>query len=35
MQLALVALVILPMLPDRTVGPYDVVNPREACGWWC
>jgi uncharacterized membrane protein (DUF4010 family) len=32
MQLALVALVILPMLPDRTVGPYDVVNPREA--WW-
>jgi uncharacterized membrane protein (DUF4010 family) len=32
MQFALVSLVILPVLPDRIVGPYDVVNPREA--WW-
>lgn len=29
MNLALVALVILPVLPDRTYGPYDVLNPRE------
>jgi len=29
MRLALVALVILPILPNRTMGPYDVLNPRE------
>jgi uncharacterized membrane protein (DUF4010 family) len=28
-RLALVALVILPVLPDRTFGPYDVLNPRQ------
>src|SRR3972149_6300026 len=27
MQLALVTLVILPVLPNRTFGPYDVLNP--------
>lgn len=27
MQLALVTLVILPVLPNRTYGPYDVFNP--------
>lgn len=27
MQFVLVALVILPVLPNRTVGPYDVLNP--------
>ena len=32
MQFALVTLVILPILPDRTYGPYDVLNPREI--WW-
>jgi uncharacterized membrane protein (DUF4010 family) len=26
-QLVLVALVILPLLPDRIYGPYDVINP--------
>lgn len=26
-QLVLIALVILPLLPDRTYGPYDVLNP--------
>jgi len=26
-QLVLVSLVILPLLPDRTYGPYDVLNP--------
>lgn len=26
-QLVLIALVILPMLPDETYGPYDVLNP--------
>ena len=32
MQFALVTLVILPILPDRSYGPYDVLNPREI--WW-
>jgi uncharacterized membrane protein (DUF4010 family) len=27
MQFALVTLVVLPVLPDRTYGPYDVLNP--------
>lgn len=26
-RLALIALVVLPVLPDRTYGPYDVLNP--------
>ncbi|MBA3845269.1 MAG: MgtC/SapB family protein [Planctomycetes bacterium] len=29
MQFVLIALVILPILPDRTYGPYDVLNPHE------
>jgi uncharacterized membrane protein (DUF4010 family) len=29
MQFALVALVIFPALPDRTYGPYDVLNPHR------
>lgn len=29
MQFALLALAILPALPDRTFGPYDVFNPHE------
>jgi len=29
MRFALLSLVILPILPDRTFGPYDVVNLRE------
>jgi uncharacterized membrane protein (DUF4010 family) len=29
MQLVLIALVILPVLPDDTYGPYAVFNPRE------
>ena len=32
MQFALITLVILPILPDRTYGPYGVLNPREV--WW-
>jgi uncharacterized membrane protein (DUF4010 family) len=32
MQFALISLVILPVLPDRTYGPYSVLNPREI--WW-
>ena len=31
-QLVLVALVILPLLPDRTFGPYGVFNPYQI--WW-
>ena len=27
MQFALISLIILPVLPDRTFGPYDVLNP--------
>ncbi len=30
MQFILITLVILPVLPDRTFGPYDVVNPFNA-----
>jgi uncharacterized membrane protein (DUF4010 family) len=32
MQFVLISLVILPVLPDRTYGPFDVLNPREI--WW-
>jgi uncharacterized membrane protein (DUF4010 family) len=32
MQFALISLVILPVLPNRTFGPYDVLNPRQV--WW-
>lgn len=30
MEFAAISLIILPILPDRTFGPYDVINPREA-----
>lgn len=29
MQFVVISLVVLPVLPDRTYGPYDVLNPRE------
>ena len=29
MQFTLITLVILPILPNRTFGPFDVLNPRE------
>jgi len=29
MQFALITLVILPVLPNRSFGPYEVLNPRE------
>jgi uncharacterized membrane protein (DUF4010 family) len=32
MQLVLIALVILPVLPNRAYGPFEVLNPREI--WW-
>ena len=32
MQFTLISLVILPVLPDRPFGPYDVLNPRNV--WW-
>lgn len=32
MQFVLIALVILPLLPDRTFGPYGVLNPYQI--WW-
>ncbi len=31
-QFVLISLVILPIVPNRTFGPYDVINPREV--WW-
>ncbi|MEO8479047.1 MAG: MgtC/SapB family protein [Gemmatimonadota bacterium] len=31
-QFAVMALVILPLLPNRTFGPYDAFNPRQL--WW-
>ncbi|MBI5790191.1 MAG: MgtC/SapB family protein [Rhodocyclales bacterium] len=32
LQFGVLALVILPMLPDRNFGPYDALNPRNI--WW-
>lgn len=32
MQFVVISLVILPVLPDRTFGPYQVLNPHEI--WW-
>lgn len=32
MQFVVISLVILPVLPDRTMGPFDVLNPRNI--WW-
>jgi uncharacterized membrane protein (DUF4010 family) len=32
LQLLLVATVVIPLLPDRALGPYDAVNPR-VIGW--
>jgi uncharacterized membrane protein (DUF4010 family) len=32
MQFVLISLVILPLLPDQTYGPFDVLNPRNI--WW-
>jgi len=32
MQFVLIALVILPILPDRDMGPYGVLNPYQI--WW-
>jgi uncharacterized membrane protein (DUF4010 family) len=32
MQFALISLVILPVLPNRAYGPYEVLNPRNI--WW-
>ncbi len=29
MQFVLISLVVLPVLPDRTYGPFQVLNPRE------
>jgi uncharacterized membrane protein (DUF4010 family) len=32
LQFAVISLVILPVLPDQTYGPYQVLNPRQI--WW-
>jgi uncharacterized membrane protein (DUF4010 family) len=32
MQLVVIALVVLPILPDRAFGPYSVLNPYQI--WW-
>lgn len=32
MQFAVISLVILPVLPNRSMGPFDVLNPRNI--WW-
>jgi len=32
MQFAAITLIVLPVLPNRTFGPYDVLNPRQV--WW-
>lgn len=32
MQFVVISLVVLPVLPDQTYGPYQVINPRQV--WW-
>jgi uncharacterized membrane protein (DUF4010 family) len=32
MQFVVISLIVLPVLPDQTYGPYQVLNPREI--WW-
>ncbi len=32
MQFVVISLVVLPVLPDQTYGPYAVINPRQV--WW-
>jgi uncharacterized membrane protein (DUF4010 family) len=32
MQFVVVSLIVLPVLPSETFGPYDVINPRQV--WW-
>jgi uncharacterized membrane protein (DUF4010 family) len=32
MQFVVITLIVLPILPNRTYGPYDVLNPRQV--WW-
>lgn len=32
MRFVVISLIILPVLPDETYGPYNVLNPREI--WW-
>jgi uncharacterized membrane protein (DUF4010 family) len=32
MQFVLISMVILPVLPNRTFGPYEVLNPQQI--WW-
>lgn len=32
LQFALITFIVLPVLPDRTFGPLNVLNPREI--WW-
>jgi uncharacterized membrane protein (DUF4010 family) len=32
MQFTVVSLIVLPVLPSETYGPYDVINPRQV--WW-
>lgn len=32
MQFVLISCIILPVLPDQTYGPFDVLNPRRI--WW-
>ena len=32
MQFVVISLIVLPVLPSETYGPYDVINPRQV--WW-
>lgn len=32
LQFAVISLLVLPLAPDRTLGPYAVLNPRQI--WW-
>jgi uncharacterized membrane protein (DUF4010 family) len=33
--LAAAVVVVMPLLPDQKMGPYDALNPRSVWRWWC
>jgi uncharacterized membrane protein (DUF4010 family) len=35
LQFSVLALVVLPLLPEGPFGPYDAIRPRSLWGWCC
>lgn len=34
-KFGILALIVLPLLPDKGYGPYDSLNPSRSASWWC